>query len=81
MADDSKAPGADGADRTDDGTGYRPGTGLALWLPIGVALGISLGQLGGNLGAGVALGIGCGAAIGAGVDARQRRQTAGPDDA
>ncbi|MEU3900102.1 hypothetical protein [Streptomyces sp. NPDC045251] len=78
MADDDKAPGTDG---TDGGTGYRPGTGLALWLPIGVALGLSLGQLGGNLGLGVALGIAGGVAVGSGVDAGKRRETAGPEEA
>jgi hypothetical protein len=61
------------------GTRRRSDTALGLWLPIGVALGLSLGQLSGNLGAGVALGIGCGVAVGAGIDARKRREAAGPD--
>ncbi|MET9988816.1 hypothetical protein ABZ061_04515 [Streptomyces mutabilis] len=78
MADDDKAPGTGG---TPGGARYRPGAGLTLWLPIGVALGLSLGQLSGNLGLGVALGIAGGTAVGAGIDAGKRRETADPDEA
>ncbi|MEU7277377.1 hypothetical protein AB0A69_01060 [Streptomyces sp. NPDC045431] len=70
---------AETGDTAETGEGARPdgsraGTGLALWMPIGVALGISLGQLSDNLGLGIALGLGLGTAVGTGVDASRRKQ-------
>ncbi|WP_418956915.1 hypothetical protein [Streptomyces tritici] len=61
----------------------KPGTGIALWMPVGLCLGISLGQLSDNLGLGIALGISVGSAVGVAFEtaAKKRREEAPGTDA
>jgi len=59
---------------------HQQGSGIALWLPIGMCLGCSYGLLFDNLAMGMSLGMLWGVAIGVIVDSRRKKNQEGDND-